>query len=166
MYHCIFLFIVLVVFFLVSLASTSITPLACTQLSTSLLLNICSKEPDVPNPMVDKNAGFQVSHGLTTTGVQVQPLFLPQHSFHARKFAFSSYFLIHSPSLIPLLFHQINTCDSVEAERLLSKYGRNELPEKHVSKWVIFGQLLIQPMPCMIWVAAFIELTISNYLGK
>ena len=80
--------------------------------------SLLTKEPDVGNPMVDKNTGFQISHGLTT----------------------------------------------VEADRLLSKYGRNELPEKSVSKWVIFGQLLIQPMPCMIWVAAFIELCIENYL--
>lgn len=60
-----------------------------------------------------------------------------------------------------------NHCSNhiTEAERLLSQHGRNELPEKHVSKWVIFGQLLIQPMPCMIWVAAFIELCIENYLG-
>lgn len=54
---------------------------------------------------------------------------------------------------------------TIEAEQLLAKHGRNELPEKNVSKWVIFGQLLIQPMPLMIWLAALIELCIANFLG-
>lgn len=53
---------------------------------------------------------------------------------------------------------------SLEAEKLLLKYGRNELPEKKTPKWLIFCQQLYQPMPCMIWIAAIIEACISNYL--
>lgn len=53
---------------------------------------------------------------------------------------------------------------SLEAEMLLKKYGKNELPDKSVPKWYIFFSLLWQPMPIMIWVAAFIELIIDNYL--
>jgi H+-transporting ATPase len=53
---------------------------------------------------------------------------------------------------------------SEEAEELLEKYGRNELPEKVEPKWLVFGRLLIQPMPIMIWIAAIIEAAISNFL--
>jgi H+-transporting ATPase len=52
---------------------------------------------------------------------------------------------------------------SAEAEELLEKYGKNELPEKVTPKWLIFLQLLYQPMPCMIWVAAIVEIIIANY---
>ena len=34
----------------------------------SSFLYIYSKEADIANPMVDKNTGFQISHGLTTAG--------------------------------------------------------------------------------------------------
>ena len=50
-----------------------------------------------------------------------------------------------------------------EAEELLSKYGRNELPEKITPKWLIFCRLLWQPMPVMIWIAAIVEIIIENY---
>lgn len=85
-------------------------------------------------------------------------------------FLVSSFYLSYVSSLsihMYIYIYSHNRCPNhiTEAERLLSQHGRNELPEKHVSKWVIFGQLLIQPMPCMIWVAAFIELCIENYLG-
>lgn len=53
---------------------------------------------------------------------------------------------------------------SAEAETLLAKYGKNELPEKITPKWVIFLQLLWAPMPIMIWVAAIVEIVIENYL--
>jgi len=53
---------------------------------------------------------------------------------------------------------------TAEAEVLLAKYGRNELPEKITPKWLIFLQLLWQPMPIMIWVAAIVEIIIENYL--
>lgn len=52
---------------------------------------------------------------------------------------------------------------SQEAEVLLQKYGRNELPEKITPKWLIFCRLLWQPMPVMIWIAAIVEIIISNY---
>jgi H+-transporting ATPase len=52
---------------------------------------------------------------------------------------------------------------SDEAEELLKKYGRNELPEKITPKWLIFCSLLWQPMPVMIWIAAIVEIIIANY---
>lgn len=51
-----------------------------------------------------------------------------------------------------------------EANELLAKYGRNQLPEKEIPKWYIFASLLWQPMPLMIWVAAGIEAAIENYV--
>jgi H+-transporting ATPase len=53
---------------------------------------------------------------------------------------------------------------SLEAEQLLAQYGRNELPEKVVPLWYVFLQLLWQPMPLMIWLAAIVEVAIGNYL--
>jgi H+-transporting ATPase len=53
---------------------------------------------------------------------------------------------------------------TAQAEALLAKYGKNELPEKVTPKWLIFLQLLWQPMPIMIWVAAIVEIIIENYL--
>jgi H+-transporting ATPase len=52
---------------------------------------------------------------------------------------------------------------SAEAERLLGIHGPNQLPEKKVPKWKIFLNLLIAPMPLMIFFAAFIEWAIGNY---
>jgi H+-transporting ATPase len=51
----------------------------------------------------------------------------------------------------------------LEADKLLHEFGRNELPDNAIPKWYIFVPLLWQPMPLMIWFAAFIELAISNY---
>ncbi len=53
---------------------------------------------------------------------------------------------------------------SEEAANLLEQYGRNELPEKIESKWLVFGRLLIQPMPIMIWIAVIIEASIGNFV--
>ena len=52
---------------------------------------------------------------------------------------------------------------SAEAARLLEIHGLNQLPEKKTPKWKIFLNLLIAPMPLMIFFAAFIELSIGNY---
>merc|ERR1719161_280867 len=52
---------------------------------------------------------------------------------------------------------------SAEAQRLLEIHGPNSLPEKKVPKWKIFVNLLIAPMPLMIFFAAFIEWSIGNY---
>merc|ERR1719453_3056735 len=52
---------------------------------------------------------------------------------------------------------------SVEAERLLEVHGLNQLPEKKIPKWKIFLNLLIAPMPLMIFFAAFIEWSIGNF---
>lgn len=53
---------------------------------------------------------------------------------------------------------------SKEAEALLEQYGKNELPENEVPKWLVFLSLFVQPMPIMIWLAIIVELTIKNYL--
>jgi H+-transporting ATPase len=53
---------------------------------------------------------------------------------------------------------------TAEAEELLAKYGRNELPEKITPKWLIFVRLLYQPMPIMIWIAAIVEIIIKNWI--
>merc|ERR1719230_2531707 len=52
---------------------------------------------------------------------------------------------------------------SKEAQARLEKYGPNALPEKKVPKWKIFLNLLIAPMPLMIFSAAFIEYLIGNF---
>jgi len=52
---------------------------------------------------------------------------------------------------------------SAEVEMLLQRYGRNRLPEKHVSKFYQFASLFWQPMPIMIWIAAGIEAAIKNW---
>jgi len=52
---------------------------------------------------------------------------------------------------------------SEEASRLLEIHGLNQLPEKKIPKWKIFVNLLIAPMPLMIFFAAFIEWSIGNY---
>ena len=43
-------------------------------------------------------------------------------------------------------------------------HGKNEIPHKSKSLLQLFVELLIEPMPLMIWVAAVIELFIGNYL--
>merc|ERR1719191_2191278 len=53
---------------------------------------------------------------------------------------------------------------SEEAKRLLEVHGLNQLPEKKVPKWKIFLNLLIAPMPLMIFFAALIEFSIGNML--
>merc|ERR1712149_64721 len=52
---------------------------------------------------------------------------------------------------------------SEEAKRLLEIHGLNALPEKKVPKWKIFVNLLVAPMPLMIFGAAFIEWLIGNF---
>jgi len=53
---------------------------------------------------------------------------------------------------------------SSEAEKLLEIYGKNELPDKKTPLWYVFGSLLIQPMPIMLWTAALVEGIIGNYI--
>jgi len=53
---------------------------------------------------------------------------------------------------------------SQDADSLLLTYGRNELPEKVIPKWYIFMSQLWQPMPIMIWLAAFVEAGIQNWI--
>jgi hypothetical protein len=51
-----------------------------------------------------------------------------------------------------------------EAEVLLAKFGRNELPEKIVPKWRLFLDQFRAPMPIMIWIAIAIEAAIANWI--
>ncbi len=60
--------------------------------------------------------------------------------------------------------YNFNGLTTQEARDLLLKYGKNELPEKVIPKWLIFLRILWQPMPCMIWIAILIEIAIVNYL--
>lgn len=53
---------------------------------------------------------------------------------------------------------------TAQAEELLARYGRNELPEKVTPKWLQFLSLLWQPMPIMIWIAIIIEFIITNWI--
>jgi len=53
---------------------------------------------------------------------------------------------------------------SEEAERLLQCFGKNELPEKVVPKWYVFLQILCEPMPLMIWLAAIIEAILFKWM--
>ena len=61
------------------------------------------------------------------------------------------------------LFVSSHGLTTEEAAVLLQRYGYNSLPEKESPKWYIFVSLLWQPMPIMIWLAAAIEGTISNW---
>jgi magnesium-transporting ATPase (P-type) len=51
-----------------------------------------------------------------------------------------------------------------EAEELLLKYGRNELPETKDPLWLVFLRLFWAPMPIMIWIAIIIEAAIQNWI--
>merc|ERR1719498_955464 len=62
----------------------------------------------------------------------------------------------------PFVYNKIGLT-SDEAKRRLEKYGLNQLPEKKIPKWKIFLNLLIAPMPLMIFTAAFIEASIGNF---
>ena len=53
---------------------------------------------------------------------------------------------------------------SSEAEILLQKYGKNEIPEKHTPKWYIFLNILSEPMPLMIWLAIIIEGVLMKWM--
>ncbi|KAF5219432.1 P-type H+-ATPase [Trypanosoma cruzi] len=52
---------------------------------------------------------------------------------------------------------------TAEAEELLAKYGRNELPEKKTPSWLIFVRNLWGPMPFALWVAIIIEFALENW---
>jgi len=44
-----------------------------------------------------------------------------------------------------------------EAAQRLEKFGKNQLPEKEDNKLLKLAYEFVQPMPCMIWAAIFIE---------
>ncbi|CAJ1007459.1 putative Cation transporter/ATPase, N-terminus, partial [Leishmania naiffi] len=50
-----------------------------------------------------------------------------------------------------------------EAEELLAKYGRNELPEKRTPSWLIYLRGLWGPMPAALWIAIIIEFALENW---
>lgn len=53
---------------------------------------------------------------------------------------------------------------TIEAEDLLIKFGRNELPQKHTPKWLIFLSMFWEPMPIMIWIAIIIEAILWKWM--
>ena len=53
---------------------------------------------------------------------------------------------------------------SEECEYLLLAHGKNELPEKVVSSWYILMNLLLEPMPVMIWLAIVIEAVLYKWM--
>ncbi|EFN51245.1 hypothetical protein CHLNCDRAFT_37518 [Chlorella variabilis] len=53
---------------------------------------------------------------------------------------------------------------TAEAEALLLEWGRNELEEKKVPKWLVYLKHLWGPMPIMIWLAIIIEFAIQNWI--
>lgn len=53
---------------------------------------------------------------------------------------------------------------NAEAEELIKKYGKNELPDQKKSKLLLFCENLWQPMPIIIWIAAITEFAIGNYI--
>eukprot|EP00668_Euglena_longa_P006323 GGOE01007532.1.p1 GENE.GGOE01007532.1~~GGOE01007532.1.p1 ORF type:complete len:984 (-),score=237.59 GGOE01007532.1:877-3756(-) len=53
---------------------------------------------------------------------------------------------------------------NAEAEELLKKWGKNELPDTKKSKLLLFCENLWQPMPVIIWIAAIVEFAIGNYI--
>lgn len=57
-----------------------------------------------------------------------------------------------------------NGISSEDAENLLVTHGKNELPEKTVSKFYIFISLLWEPMPIMIWLSIIIEAVIFKWM--
>jgi H+-transporting ATPase len=52
---------------------------------------------------------------------------------------------------------------SAEAASRLERFGRNELTENVKPKWKIFVEQFTGPMPCMIWMAAGVELIIHDW---
>ena len=53
---------------------------------------------------------------------------------------------------------------SDECVYLLRIHGKNELPEKSVSPWYILMNLLLEPMPIMIWLAIVIEAVLGKWM--
>ncbi|KAG8345238.1 putative Cation transporter ATPase N terminus [Trypanosoma vivax] len=52
---------------------------------------------------------------------------------------------------------------TAEAEELLKKHGRNELPEKKTPKWLIFVRNLWGPMPIVLWIVIIIQFALEHY---
>jgi len=53
---------------------------------------------------------------------------------------------------------------TAEALKLQAIHGKNEMPDKSTPAIIIYLNLLVEPMPLMIWVAAIIEAAIGNYV--
>ena len=69
-----------------------------------------------------------------------------------------------SPSPNHDTFEYSEGLTTAQAEQALRKYGKNELPEKKISKLYVFLSLLWEPMPVMIWLAIVIEAVISKWM--
>ena len=50
-----------------------------------------------------------------------------------------------------------------QCENLLRIHGKNELPEKTISNWFVIMNLLLEPMPVMIWLAVVIEAVLFKW---
>eukprot|EP01065_Artemidia_motanka_P020552 TRINITY_DN2460_c0_g2_i1.p1 TRINITY_DN2460_c0_g2~~TRINITY_DN2460_c0_g2_i1.p1 ORF type:complete len:988 (+),score=288.50 TRINITY_DN2460_c0_g2_i1:85-3048(+) len=57
--------------------------------------------------------------------------------------------------------HDAEGLSSAEADRRLEQYGRNEIPEKLVPWYVMFGKQFVGPMPGMIGAASLLSLVIA-----
>jgi magnesium-transporting ATPase (P-type) len=71
---------------------------------------------------------------------------------------------ISAPDVKVSTFRYSHGLTTSEADALLLKFGKNELPEKTIPKWYIFVSQLWQPMPIMIWIAAIVEAGIENWI--
>ena len=61
-------------------------------------------------------------------------------------------------------FHFSHGLTSDECDYLLRMHGKNELQEKTVSPWYILMNLLLEPMPIMIWLAIIIEAVLGKWM--
>eukprot|EP00241_Pyramimonas_parkeae_P004648 CAMPEP_0114255710 /NCGR_PEP_ID=MMETSP0058-20121206/17717_1 /TAXON_ID=36894 /ORGANISM="Pyramimonas parkeae, CCMP726" /LENGTH=939 /DNA_ID=CAMNT_0001370133 /DNA_START=201 /DNA_END=3020 /DNA_ORIENTATION=+ len=67
-------------------------------------------------------------------------------------------------SMDPTLFNTSeHGLSSSEAASRLARFGRNELEDKQKPKWKILVEQFTGPMPCMIWMAAFVEIIIRDW---
>ena len=60
-------------------------------------------------------------------------------------------------------FYYSSGLASEECEQLLRLHGKNELPEKVISSWFVIMNLLLEPMPVMIWLAVIIEAVLCKW---
>jgi magnesium-transporting ATPase (P-type) len=57
-----------------------------------------------------------------------------------------------------------NGLDSVEAQRLLARFGPNELVENKKPCWKLLSEQFTGPMPIAIWIGIVVEASLENWL--